>query len=64
MKITTEELTTLLKQAKRAHHEYEKKKNESGERDEDWAAWYATYIEEKLSKFENSNDNREVHDEL
>lgn len=64
MKITTEELATLLKQAQRAHHEYEKKNIDSGETDDDWAGWYADYIEKKLNKFENQTENQEVCEEL
>lgn len=64
MKITTEELATLLKQAQQAHHEYEKKNTKPSEQDGNWAGWYATYIKEKLSKFDNCDENQEVHDEL
>ena len=38
-------LATLLREAERAHGEYEKT---LGHRDEDWPAWYAAYIAERL----------------
>ena len=41
MSITKEELAELLREAEKAHAEYEKK---LGERDEDWPIWYAEYI--------------------
>lgn len=43
--ITKEELTRLLKEAEKAHAEYEKT---LGSRDEDWAAWYAEFLIKKL----------------
>lgn len=43
--LTQETLTRLLKEAEEAHAEYEK---ELGERDSNWAAWYAHYIVKKL----------------
>ena len=39
--LTTEELAKLLREAERAHGDYEK---ELGRRDEDWPAWYADYM--------------------
>jgi hypothetical protein len=43
--LTREALGELLREAERAHAEYER---ELGERDEDWPSWYAGYIVEKL----------------
>ncbi len=43
--LTTEELTRLLREAEKAHGQYEK---ELGERHADWAPWYAEFIVEKL----------------
>jgi len=43
--LTTERLAQLLREAERAHGEYEK---ELGRRDEDWPAWYADYILRRL----------------
>jgi hypothetical protein len=40
--LTKEELTLLLREAEKAHGEYEKKLG--GERDADWASWYAEFI--------------------
>ena len=45
--LTKEELTRLLREAEAAHGEYEKKEL-GGARDEDWPAWYAEYIVDKL----------------
>jgi hypothetical protein len=45
--VTVEELAELLREAERAHGEYER---ELGERDEDWPSWYARYILERLSE--------------
>lgn len=39
--VTAEELAALLREAERAHGEYER---ELGRRDDDWPAWYADYI--------------------
>jgi hypothetical protein len=44
--LTEEKLAELLRQAERAHGEYER---ELGRRDEDWPAWYARYILECLA---------------
>lgn len=46
MNVTVEELAELLREAERAHGEYER---ELGQRDEDWPSWYARYILEKLA---------------
>jgi hypothetical protein len=45
--VTREELAALLKEAERAHAEYER---ELGSRDEDWPSWYAGYILDRLSE--------------
>ena len=41
--LTKEELTRLLREAEEAHGEYEKEEL-GGERDADWAPWYAEFI--------------------
>ena len=38
-------LAILLREAERAHGDYEKT---LGHRDDDWPGWYATYIAERL----------------
>ena len=43
--LTTEELARLLREAERAHADYER---QLGERDEDWPTWYAEYILDQL----------------
>jgi hypothetical protein len=43
--MNVEELAELLREAERAHGEYER---ELGQRDEDWPSWYARYIVERL----------------
>ena len=43
--ITKEQLAELLRQAERAHAEYEKG---LGKRDDDWPAWYADFILRRL----------------
>jgi hypothetical protein len=43
--LTTADLADLLREAERAHGEYEKT---LGQRDEDWPSWYADYILKKL----------------
>ena len=45
--LTKEELTSLLREAEKAHGEYEKEEL-GGVRDEDWPAWYAEFIVKKL----------------
>jgi hypothetical protein len=47
MEVTREELAQLLKDAERAHGEYER---ELGQRDEDWPSWYAGYILDRLAE--------------
>ena len=44
--VGAERLTELLRDAERAHGAFEK---ELGHRDEDWPAWYARYILDRLS---------------
>jgi hypothetical protein len=41
--LTKEELTSLLREAEKAHGQYEKEEL-GGERDEDWPSWYAEFI--------------------
>jgi hypothetical protein len=41
--LTKEELTGLLREAERAHGQYEQEEL-GGERDADWPSWYADYI--------------------
>jgi hypothetical protein len=43
--LTQDELADLLREAERAHGAYEK---ELGARDDDWPAWYAGYILDRL----------------
>jgi hypothetical protein len=43
--LTPEDLAALLKEAERAHADYE---HELGRRDEDWPTWYAGYILDRL----------------
>jgi hypothetical protein len=43
--LTVADLADLLREAERAHGEYEKT---LGRRDEDWPTWYADYILKKL----------------
>jgi hypothetical protein len=45
--LTQEELAGLLKEAESAHAQYER---ELGQRDEDWPAWYAGYILDRLTQ--------------
>jgi len=42
-----EKLAELLRDAERAHAEYER---ELGSRDEEWPEWYARYILEQLEE--------------
>jgi hypothetical protein len=41
--LTQEELARLLREAEEAHGQYEKEEL-GGERDEEWASWYADFI--------------------
>ena len=43
--LTVDQLADLLREAERAHGEYEKN---LGRRDEDWPAWYADYMLKRL----------------
>jgi hypothetical protein len=43
--LTVAQLADLLREAERAHGEYEKT---LGHRDEDWPSWYADYILKRL----------------
>lgn len=45
--LTREELAELLREAERAHGQYER---ELGARDEDWPSWYAGYILDRLAE--------------
>ena len=46
IELTADELAPLLREAQAAHSEYERT---TGERDEDWPAWYAQYIVDRAS---------------
>lgn len=43
--VTQQELERLLREAEQAHAAYE---TEQGHRDDNWPAWYAKYIVERL----------------
>lgn len=43
--LNAEKLAELLREAERAHGEYER---EIGTRDDDWPSWYADYIVRRL----------------
>jgi hypothetical protein len=45
--LTQERLAELLREAERAHGEYER---QLGHRDDDWPTWYAGYIVAKLQR--------------
>ena len=45
--LTTAELAELLREAERAHGEYER---DLGRRDEDWPGWYAQFILDRLAE--------------
>jgi hypothetical protein len=45
--LTQEELADLLREAEKAHGEYERT---LGQRDEDWPTWYAGYILDWLAE--------------
>lgn len=47
--LTAERLAQLLREAEAAHAEYE---TGLGQRDEDWPAWYAAFILQKLQEEE------------
>lgn len=48
-RLSKEKLEELLLEAKEAHEEYEQ---ELGHKDEDWQAWYAEFIIDKLEEEE------------
>ena len=45
MDVTKENLEKLLREAEKAHGEYEQK---LGHRDDNWPSWYAEFIVKKL----------------
>jgi len=45
MNLTKEHLERLLREAEKAHGEYEQK---LGRRDDNWPSWYAEFIVKKL----------------
>ena len=45
--LTRDELAELLREAEKAHGEYERT---LGERDEDWPTWYAGWILDRLAE--------------
>jgi hypothetical protein len=45
--LTRDELAELLREAEKAHGEYERS---TGERDENWPDWYAGYILDRLAE--------------
>lgn len=45
--VTVDELADLLRQAERAHADYERS---IGRRDDEWPKWYATYVLDNLEK--------------
>lgn len=45
--VTVDELAELLRNAEKAHAEYE---TSIGHRDDDWPAWYAKYVLDNLEK--------------
>jgi hypothetical protein len=49
--LTKEQLTDLLREAEAAHGKYETEEL-GGVRDEEWAAWYAEFIVNKLREGE------------
>jgi hypothetical protein len=52
--LTKEELTRLLREAEKAHGEYEKNVL-GGKRDADWASWYAEFIVNLLRQREEAS---------
>jgi hypothetical protein len=49
MNLTKDNLEKLLREAEKAHGEYEQK---LGHRDDNWPSWYAEFIVEKLQEHE------------
>jgi hypothetical protein len=45
--LTQDQLASLLREAERAHGEYERT---LGHRDDDWPTWYAAYIIKQLQQ--------------
>lgn len=45
--LTVERVAELLREAERAHADYER---ELGARDEDWPAWYAQHVLDRLTR--------------
>ena len=46
MDLTKEQLAELLREAEKAHAEYEQN---LGHRDDDWPSWYAAFIVNKMN---------------
>ena len=53
--LTKEELTRLLREAEAAHGKYEAEEL-GGVRDEEWAAWYAEFIVDRLREGASRDD--------
>jgi hypothetical protein len=53
--MTKEELTRLLREAEKAHGQYEKEEL-GGVRDEEWAPWYAEFIVNALRERAGRHD--------
>ena len=51
MKMTKEDLANLLREAKKAHGEYEKT---LGHNDDNWPSWYAEFIVNRLHEREKA----------
>ncbi len=51
--LTQEQLAALLRQAERAHGEYEA---QLGRRDDDWPDWYAAFILAQLQREQGETD--------
>jgi hypothetical protein len=49
MDLTKEDLEKLLREAEKAHGEYEQK---LGQRDDNWPSWYAEFIVKRLRERE------------
>lgn len=47
MQITKQKLAVLLKDAKKAHHQFVQENNI--EEDNEWAQWYAEYIHDEVT---------------
>jgi hypothetical protein len=59
--LTKESLTSLLREAEKAHAEYE---YALGHRDYDWATWYAGFIIDRLQEDSaKEEDSKYVSDE-